>query len=201
MWAMRTELRLVLALGAAVTVLAACGGSEDSDSEPASGGAAPTTTEQSPARRDRGRTQGEREKDRAGSDREAEREGVRRLSPAERGRDQAQVRDVVEELVAARNERDASVCTRLFDQHLNDPDERGEIVAACERGIEAETGRLELVEIEFIRLREKDGVREALVQFVLRQQRRRLTRFGFHLILRDGGYRIDRPFAVKQPGA
>jgi hypothetical protein len=194
-------LRLVTVSVVIALALVGCGGSDDDPGSGSSEDAAVTTGALSgeDSGTERAET-GPGSDDRAEAGRRTNERADRRLTPAERQQETDRIHALVRELIDATNANDESVCTRLYDQHLIEPSKRDEATAGCKRGIARQRGELEVAKIEIVRIRQTKRGREAGVQFLVSQEKRRTTRYAYHLIYKDGEYRIDRGIPVKQPG-
>ena len=185
----RRLLALLVAIACIGILAAGCGGSSDSDD----GASAMTSPDSQPSEPTEVPSQKESNGSSDGGREQKGGEGGEstHLSPEERRDDTALVEQVVRDLIDAMNTQDESVCERLFDRHLVAPSERDEEEAKCRQSIAGHAGGVELVRIESLRIRQSRFGREALVDFVVVQDKRP-SRLAFHLMKVDGRYLIDR---------
>jgi hypothetical protein len=181
----RRLLALLTAVACIGILAAGCGGSSDSDD----GSSAMTSPDSQPSEPSEVPSQKESNGD--GEQKSGEGGESTHLSPEERRDDTALVEQVVRDLIDAMNTQDESVCERLFDRHLVAPSERDEEEARCRESIANHAGGVVLVRIESLRIRQSRFGREALVDFVVVQDKRP-SRLAFHLMKVDGRYLIDR---------
>lgn len=109
-------------------------------------------------------------------------------------------RELVIELMEGLNERDPSVCTRLFDQRRVRRAQREKLAAGCRRETVERRGRVKLVAIEKTNVVLRPHGARAFVQFVIESGGKR-ARYVYGLFRTVGEpYRIDAALPVKQPG-
>jgi hypothetical protein len=112
----------------------------------------------------------------------------------------AKAREVIHALIRGFNERDPSVCSRLFDLRTIEPSARDSYLKRCRQTTARARPQFELVEFEKFRVLLEKRAKHVLVRFVISDAGTKF-RHEFRMVRREGRpYRIDMIFAVKQPG-